>query len=1245
MLFILNRPLIFAFQVILLLLSIPCLLSAQQADVKADSITYSIFLVGDAGKITDGQAEIFKILKPQLDSAAERSTLIFLGDNLYPQGMPAEHSLDRKYAEAAIDKQLSLTKGYKGKYFFIPGNHDWAQGRSYGWAHLRNQERYIESKATGDNVFLPDGGCPGPVAVSLNEEVELIIVDSQWFLYRWDKPNQENSECAAANAIEVLQMMEDIIVKHPEKKIVVAMHHPMYTYGNHGGFNTVKDHFFPLTELFPKLYIPLPVIGSIYPMFRKVFGNIQDVSHPQYRAMRNSMVRIFEKYPNLIHVSGHEHAMEYAYKDSIHYVVSGSGCKTAYVRTKGFAEYTESVNGYARLDFYSNGKVKVEFWKSVNSKAEVAFEKELMELPFRPRLSIAQFEKSVDLSDSTVVVNASDQYNAKGRFGQWLMGENYRKEWRQPIRVPVFDIGKEHGGLKIVQRGGGMQTKSLRLEAKDGRQYVLRSVEKYPENAVPAFLRQTFAVDLVQDQISAAHPYGALVVPGLAQAAGVYHTNPKLVYLPDDPRFGDYQKTFANTLMLYEERPADDWSEADFFGNSKKIVSTTKVIQKLWDDNDNRVDEVFTLRSRLFDLVIGDWDRHDDQWRWATMKSKNGKGKVYRPIPRDRDQAFFINEGFLPRLASRKWALPKLEGFDHTVRWPSGFMFNARYFDRSFLTGLSEEQWLVTANELKNSLDDQSIEEAVRQWPDSIYLLHGPEVVEKIKARRDKLDEYAVKHYKFLARTVDVVGSDKQEYFSAIRQPNGDLLVTMDKINKQGERKRRIYERLFKQDETREVRLYGLGGEDVCVIKGNGRNKIKLRVVGGDGHDRIIDSSRVSGFRRMNIIYDDVTDNEIVPGSETRVHLSDDPAINRYDRKSFQYNVMMPVITANFNPDDGIFVGGGFTYTAHGFRKVPYRSRHALLLSYALNTSSYEIRYKGDFTDVIGSWSLGVALNVRHPNFVNNFFGMGNESIFDQRIDERTDFNNAINYYRLRFQEVSSSVGFSKRVGDYAKLSLSHIFQSIEIEDSNGQERFIDLYAVESGERIETYKTYTGAAAALNFDKRDSEKLTTSGVVWDNRLSVLRGISKSDKLFGALNSELSFYYSFRTPTSLTMAMRFGYGINKGEYEFYQSQILDGKTELRGYRKTRFYGDQKFYNNIELRWHLFSFRTYIFPASLGILAFNDIGRVWLDGEDSNTWHQGFGGGVWVSPFNTTVVSAEVGHSREETLFYIRLGFMF
>ena len=162
-----------------------------------------------------------------------------------------------------------------------------------------------------------------------------------------------------------------------------------------------------------------------------------------------------------------------------------------------------------------------------------------------------------------------------------------------------------------------MQTKSLRLEDKNGKEYALRSVEKFPDATLPEEFRQTVIKDAIVDGISASYPFAALSVPVLSKATGVPYAIPKLVYIPDDPRLGYYQKEFANTLAIFEER------EPYRYGENK---STEKILENLREDNDDKIDQQLVLRARLLDMFMMDFDRHEDQWRWNTKDT--GKGKV-----------------------------------------------------------------------------------------------------------------------------------------------------------------------------------------------------------------------------------------------------------------------------------------------------------------------------------------------------------------------------------------------------------------------------------------------------------------------------------------------------------------------------------------------------------------------------------------------------------------------------------------
>jgi len=1204
---------------------------------------FSLYLIGDAGELKPFQSDLRQLLNKHYQSSTP-SAVIFLGDNIYPKGLPARGEKGYESADTVLKTQLDWVKNFDSEIIFVPGNHDWKKGKHDGLQRILRQARWIDSLKRPEVKFLPQGGCPGPVEVSLSNNLVLVIIDSQWFLHPWEKPEGEDSPCDVKYPADLVVKLEDILQRNKGKRVVVAAHHPIFTYGEHGGVFTFNDHLFPLRDLNKKLYIPLPIVGSIYPLYRTIFGDIQDTQHPVNKRYREVIAALLEKYPGTIYANGHEHSLQYSVKDNVHYVTSGSGAKSTFVKQKGYAKFVSGDNGFVRVDIFDNGSTNIHYFAVGDSIAR--FDREL------PPPPVERSDAGARLPDFSkpVTVHASDRYVA-GRFHRRALGENYRAEWRQDMNVKVFDIGSEAGGLKVDQRGGGMQTLSLRLRDSAGHEFTLRSVEKFPEKAVPEVFQKTFAQDLVQDQISAAHPYGALVIPPLADAVGIYHTNPSLVYIPDDPRLGIYRKEFANTLSLFEERPDGDASHKPSFGNAKKIISTDKMLQRLQEDPDNHVDQEFSVRSRLFDMVIGDWDRHDDQWRWAVFKEK--KSERYRPIPRDRDQAFFVSDGWLSRVWSRRWALPKFEGFHDNIRWTPGFMFNGRYFDRSFLNEVSADSWLQQAQEIRKGLTDDVIDSAVHLFPEAIYSLHGKEIIRKIKSRRDRLPEYAMDHYKFLAQEVDVPGSDQPEWFKVDILENGDAKLGVYKTNKAGVASGKVYERTFIANETREVRLYGRGGKDVFELQG-GRSPVKIRVIGGEGKDSVIQRSR-----RKVLLYDtrDGMSFEHVRFNQNRT--TSNPAVNTYDRKSFRYPRLAPLVYGNYNYDDGLFIGGGFLYTTHGFRKEPYKSQHLFVGSYAIKTSSYNFKYDGRFNQVIGKWGLKIDADVKAPNFVNNFFGWGNETEYNSDIDEDPkydDLEHPIDYYRIRLRQIDFQASFTRALGKNGFIEFGPAFQRAEIEEPKSDERYIYEYAdTLSRQLFEVSRYYSGMQWFWGINKTDNPRLPTRGMVLLQRSLFMKGVDSDAGNFASHNASVALYQTFKLPARVTFAFRVGGGINQGTYELYQAQILDGKTELRGFRKTRFYGDRRFYSNNEVRVKLASVRTYLFPATLGINGFFDTGRVWYKdtgGKDpsaadgtSSVWHTGIGGGLWFTPFNLSVLSAEFAHSKDGNMFYMRLGFLF
>ena len=273
----------------------------------------------------------------------------------------------------------------------------------------------------------------------------------------------------------------------------------------------------------------------------------------------------------------------------------------------------------------------------------------------------------------------------------------------------------------------------------------------------PPGLRETFADRVLQDQISAGHPTGALVVPPILEAAGVLHASPVLVMMPDDPRLGEYRAEFAGMLGTIEERPNDADDERASFAGALEVVGSDKLLLALEKDPAVRVDARAFLAARLTDVFLGDWDRHRDQWRWALVEG--AAGRRWLPIPRDRDQAFVRFDGFLFRLVRRR--VPQLVAFGPEYPPIVGATWNGRDLDRMILATLERPVWDSVAGALQASLDDAVLQEAVDRLPAEYRRLDGQRLLAGLRARRDGLPAMARRYYRLLAGQVDVFATDE----------------------------------------------------------------------------------------------------------------------------------------------------------------------------------------------------------------------------------------------------------------------------------------------------------------------------------------------------------------------------------------------------------------------------------------------------------------------------------------------------
>lgn len=1214
-------------RILLLLVVLPFVNSIVQAQ---DSIQSRIILIGDAGDLKNGRHPVLSAVRQKTILDA-KTTVIYLGDNLYSTGLPDRQAPLYDIRRAILDSQVSIAetngKINKAKVYFIPGNHDWNRGHEGGWEAIRREAEYINLLAGSNVYFQPQDGCGGPVEVSVSADVTMVIYDSQWWIHQYDKPGIE-SDCPYKTKTEILNQLQDILARNSKKLVILAAHHPFKSYGIHGGFFTLKQHIFPLTEMWPRLYIPLPGLGSIYPIARGVFGTPQDLNHPEYKNMINDVQEVAKQHSNLIFVAGHEHNLQLIKDSSYYYVVSGSGTKSTRVSKNKNAPFTSQQNGFAVLTISKNKNVNITFHTVEKDSVATPYQALLMNFsrPENPADSLN--DKSTPIPTvfkDSVIVAVNDKYMNASKAKRFVLGDNYRKEWATPVHMKVFNLSKENGGYRIESLGGGKQTKSLKLIDKKGREWTLRTVNKDPEKAIPSNLRGSLAQDIVQDLISAAHPFAPLTIPPLANAAGIRVATPQLYFVPDDPAFGAYRTMFANTVCMLEER------EPGFPLDETK--TTAKVINKLWEDNEHHVDQEAVLNARLLDMLIADWDRHFDQWRFGTTDT--GKGKLYVPIPRDRDQAYFLSDGFLMRRISKN-LMPYLKGFRPTLPRVEWLSWEARDFDRLFMSSIDGTKWKQILDDFTGSLTDKVIDDAVKKFPPEIYSLNGPAIAAKLKSRRDWLQKKdGMRYYHFLAKEVDVLGSNKDEFFKVSTDNKGLLHLSVYKRKAQNDSASLMYSRSFKDGETKEIRLYGFNGNDFFDIDEDVQSNIRIRIIGGRGNDTF----RVPN-RGEKYIYDlDIESNAIVNARNAKNFMSPDPAINSYDITGFRYNYhRFPRLNIGFNPEDKLLVGIGFLSRTHGFRKEPYATQNKLTTLYAVNRGSYQAKYNGEFNKVINSKNdIVVNAEIVHPT-LNNFFGLGNTTV---NAKDRE-------YYRVRYNYAMAEMFLRKPLLNVANFYVGpHLYHYWNRPDDN-RGKILDDPSVVGLDSASVYSTkwFLGGKAGLMIDNLNSDLLPTRGVFWNTELSSLAGLTAESKNLTKLTTDLTLYSSLSYPAKVVSVLRLGGGhIYSKDFDYFQALNLGANNYLRGFRKNRFSGSGLAYGSFELRVKLFDSKSYILPGDIGVIGFNDVGKVWMRNQSSKKWHYSYGGGVYYAAYNLALVSATIAFSEEEKLFNFTIGTKF
>jgi hypothetical protein len=828
---------------------------------------------------------------------------------------------------------------------------------------------------------------------------------------------------------------------------------------------------------------------------------------------------------------------------------------------------------------------------------------------------------------STVTIAPGARYQ-KGGLHRFFFGGHYRDLWTTPIKIPVLDLKHFAGGLRPTRRGGGKQTKSLRLDSGDGRKWAFRSIDKDPSPLLPPDLRETVADRIYQDQISAGHPAGPLVVLPLLEAVGVKAATVQIFVMPNDPALGEF-KDFGGVIGTLEERPTTGDDEGPGFEGAVKVADTDELFEKLDKDPRESIDTVAYLKARLMDVLLGDWDRHGRQWRW--IKTAEGKEAPWEPVPYDRDQAFVRYDGLLLGVA-RSAGFPQLVDFGNGYSSTIGITWNARFLDRRLLVGLPRQVWESTARELQGHLTDPVIDDAVHRLPPEYFAKDGQRLATALKKRRDGLPDEADKLYRFLARDVDVHTTKRDEIAVAHRNGDGTMDLTIRQAHSEKGDTSPFFHRRFIGGETGEVRLYLNEGRDSVHVEGDGGGPL-LRVIGSDsveadGPKIVVDDATGGSTKVFDTNPKSVVAGQHRPSIDRRPYTPPD-SLDRIRRAPRDWGHLW-----RFNPwlgyssDLGLFFGGGPVLYDFNFRQNPYARRMELRAGYATSPSKFRVDFLGDFRFQNSGMRLLVKARASGID-VLRFFGFGNETSDIASND----------FSKVFQQQYSFSIGPAWQVGRHTLIWFAPIVRYADTDLNR------DVFISE----VRPYGTEkfgeVGGQGGIEFDSRDHRAAATRGVLLVAAGSVYPNVWDAVSTYGEVHGAVSTYLTARIPLQPTLALRAGGQKNWGTYPFFDAAHIGGSNTVRGLHDHRYIGDASAWGNAELRLRISRYYI-ILPGDWGLFGVADGGRVWLEGESSDKWHHGFGGGLWFAPLSrNNALTAAIVESEGRTGVYVRAGFVF
>ena len=1145
----------------------------------------SIYAIANAGAALAGpnQDLIVALHKKLSVSSKEEDYLLFLGDNVH------HSNLDNAQVSSQLDTQLSLSNSFKGTSLLVPGEQEWNDSGVNG---LEEIEDHIEDFYKEEDHFLPKNGCPLEV-ISVNDEVELILINSQWYIEDWSKTEGINDKCELKTRTQFNALLASEMRKARHKTVLIAMHHPLYTNGIYGGEIPSSVVFKPTSE---NLFIPLA--GASWSLLRAQGGlSKQDRYNPLMNELMSSIELAAFDIPKVIIISGHERSLQYIDHGTIKQVITGTGSSVKPARLSKRGLFTSTKPGYTEVRIYKDNSSSIHFFTLKNDAFEESFSKNTFVQPQPYNLDTLPtvFPKTMTASIYPAeVVKKSDRYKK-------FWGEHYRYVYGVQVEAPVALLDTLHGGLTVERAGGGNQTNGLRLVTKDGREYNMRAIAKdpiaflksagYNDLNADDYFAGTVPATIIQDFYTAAHPYGAFAIPRLAGALQLPHTHPVLFYVPKQKALGNFNKIHGDQLYMIVEKPDGDFDDSHMFKFSKEVESTQDLFKELREDEQHQLDERTYIRARIFDMLIGDWDRHEDQWRWAQSQVDDKDGPtIYSAVPRDRDQVFAKFDGkFLTRMQQVMSGLRQFGNYGPDIPFIEQFSESAINLDRAIIMRSDKTVWLEEVAFIKKHITVDVVRKAFNEMPletqDDIW----KGIQEDLLSRKDHLDDIVHRYYDHFLKFQVLKGTDKDDHFDIINLANGDVHVKGYRI-KDGEKGALLFDRTFTSTNTRDIWIYGLDDKDVFNVQGAHKSPINIVLSGGLDND----TYTIEGGKNVTLYDQKTSKNTIVNKGKATRHIDDIYENHIYDSERRPDGSGSFSLETVYNPDNGIAPRLQFSTSTIGFEGNPFTTKFEIDARYIALTQAADVALAWHKAHLFHDWNFKVFGRATTANFTENFFGIGNSSL-----------NNIPSFDANRINTQYFTTGVAMYYdGEYGTSTAFNItYEHIDTQLDNTP--------------LITDAQYLTVSGVYKYHSNDARLFPTRGMNVTIKGSFLDEISNTNTV-GMIDPSITLWNAIDRSRDLVIKTTLAGQLRYGDHiPFYKAATVGAQSGLRSYRENRFTGKQSLAASVDLAYQFKPIKTAFFPIRIdGYLGY-DTGRVWSTVQESNTLHYSYGAGINVS----------------------------